>query len=361
MTGEVFRLHVLPAGIGDALVIDYGTGIEQHRVVIDGGVTKSAPVLAGFLGPTPELELVIVTHIDKDHIDGVLTMLERGLTHATIADFWFNGFRHLPESGLEPMGPVQGERLTTFIVDHAIPWNANPAFSGGAVKFGTAAEPLVAKLPGGLACRILSPGEEQLRRLRPKWVPAVKEADLDPAARQPEEAPRPAGGLETLGSLDLDSLAGQITPRDNKEANGSSIAVIAEWAGRTALLTGDAHADVLLETLDRWLGPSGTLEVDLFKLPHHGSKANVTEALMKRVQAKCYVFSSSGEGASQHPNDQAVARVIINSTGARLLAFNYLSARTKPWNDRELREQFGYRTLYPTATDGGITIDLLAL
>ena len=30
MTGEVFRLHALPAGIGDALVLDYGTEIEQQ-------------------------------------------------------------------------------------------------------------------------------------------------------------------------------------------------------------------------------------------------------------------------------------------------------------------------------------------
>ena len=62
--------------------------------------------------------------------------------------------------------------------------------------------------------------------------------------------------------------------------------MLVTWAGRTALLTGDAHADVLLETLDGWLGPDGRLEVDVFKLPHHGSKANVTNALMARVKAK---------------------------------------------------------------------------
>lgn len=50
MTGEVFRLHVLPAGIGDALVLDYGDDAGQHRVVIDGGVTRTAPALASFLG-----------------------------------------------------------------------------------------------------------------------------------------------------------------------------------------------------------------------------------------------------------------------------------------------------------------------
>ena len=99
----------------------------------------------------------------------------------------------------------------------------------------------------------------------------------------------------------------------------------------------------------------------MFKLPHHGSKANVTDALMKRVRARCYVFSSSGQGRSQHPNDAAVARVIINSTGDRMLAFNYRNQRTEMWQDAALRTQWGYRTLYPDAEGEGIMIDLLAL
>ena len=48
MTGEVFKLHVLPAGIGDALVLDYGTADMISRVVIDGGVGKTAGPLAEF-------------------------------------------------------------------------------------------------------------------------------------------------------------------------------------------------------------------------------------------------------------------------------------------------------------------------
>ena len=242
MTGEVFRLHVLPAGVGDALVLDYGTEADVHRVVIDGGVGRIAQPLADFLGPTPQVEMMMISHIDNDHIAGLLKMLETGLIRAEIGDFWFNGFRHLPESGLEQMGPVEGERLTTFIVDHHIPWNANPAFAGGAVTRGAADEPLVATLPGGLACRVLSPGRQQLAKLRPKWVPAVQEADLDPAAPVAEEEPRPPGRLERMGAPDLVALAADRTPEDNKEANGSSIAIIAAWAGRTALLTGDAHA-----------------------------------------------------------------------------------------------------------------------
>ena len=68
MSDEVFRLHVLPAGIGDALVLDYGTADVLSRVVIDGGVGKTAGPLADFLGPTPKIEMLMITHIDNDHI-----------------------------------------------------------------------------------------------------------------------------------------------------------------------------------------------------------------------------------------------------------------------------------------------------
>ena len=84
--------------------------------------------------------------------------------------------------------------------------------------------------------------------------------------------------------------------------------------------------------------------MDLFKLPHHGSKANVTNDLMARIKAKCYVFSSSGEGRSQHPNDQAVARVIAKSSGPRTLAFNYRNKRTELWDAAYLKNAHGYST-----------------
>jgi hypothetical protein len=200
------------------------------------------------------------------------------------------------------MGPVEGERLTSLILDRGIPWNANPLLGGKAVMTGDDATPPVITLPGGLTCTVLSPGREQLVQLRRKWVDAVDEVNLNPATVTPEEPLKPPGRLERMGPVDVAKLAAEQSPLDNKEANGSSIAILATWAGRTALLTGDAHADVLIAALSRWLGPNGTLQVDIFKLPHHGSKANVTNELMARIKAKCYVFSSSGEGRSQHPN-----------------------------------------------------------
>jgi hypothetical protein len=164
-----------------------------------------------------------------------------------------------------------------------------------------------------------------------------------------------------MGAVNVAALAATSTEPDDSVSNGASIAVLADWGGRTCLLTGDAHADVLLEALDRWLGPGATLDVDVFKLPHHGSKANVTDELMRRVRARVYVFSSSGEGNSRHPNDQAVARAIVHAPPGATLAFNYRTPRTEPWDDAALRTAHDYRTQYPATDDGGLTIDLTAL
>jgi glyoxylase-like metal-dependent hydrolase (beta-lactamase superfamily II) len=82
-------VHALPAGIGDALLVEYGTTTTTHLVLIDGGTARAGRTLPALLYPKP-LELLVVTHIDNDHISGVLTMLDS--TFAPIPhDVWFNG------------------------------------------------------------------------------------------------------------------------------------------------------------------------------------------------------------------------------------------------------------------------------
>ena len=106
-----------------------------------------------------------------------------------------------------------------------------------------------------------------------------------------------------------------------------------------ACSAGDAHPDVLIEGIDRLVGPDNVLEVDVFKLPHHGSKANVTSDLLRRVRAHTYVFSTNGRGNQRHPDDEAVARVI--QTGQPRLAFNYRNERTGKWADPGLVARYG--------------------
>jgi len=358
MTDESFRLHVLPAGNGDALVLEYGSGHDRQRILVDGGIPPAAARVKAFLGDDAELELLVVTHIDNDHIGGLLRLFEMPAPPRP-ADVWFNGYRHLPESSLQEMGPVAGEKLTMLILERGYRWNE--AFKRRAVKLGRAPEsPLVCCLKGGLRCTVLSPGPDQLFRLRKEWAPVVREGGLDPAVAAPVPTPL-TPGIQRMGELDVATLAARTTPKDTTAANGSSIALLAEWAGRRCLLAGDAHPDVLRAGIDRLVGPENVLEVDVFKLPHHGSKANVTSDLLRRVRARTYVFSTNGSGNQRHPDDEAVARVIRTGRQPRL-AFNYRNDRTRKWDDPALVAQHDYSTNYPASGQQGfLTIDLLAL
>jgi glyoxylase-like metal-dependent hydrolase (beta-lactamase superfamily II) len=134
MTRSVFRLAVLPAGIGDALVIEYGTFGSIYRVLIDGGIGRTGTAVKEYLGGDAQLELLVVTHIDSDHIAGVLKLLH--VDNPPVPnDIWFNGYKHLfPKKSLVEMGAKQGEALTSLIKARGYPWNRS--FKGKAVVRG---------------------------------------------------------------------------------------------------------------------------------------------------------------------------------------------------------------------------------
>ena len=361
MSEAVFRLHVLPAGNGDALVLEYGTPGDTRRILIDGGVRSAAAAVGEFLGEDASLELLVVTHIDNDHIAGVVKLLNDARPPVP-KQVWFNGFRHLPDTGLEAMGPIEGEKFTNIILDRGYPWNTS--FQNGPVAI---IAPAPAKPPTpdpitGLRLTVLSPGMEQLRILRKgtNWADIVREAGLDPDVPPPPPA-APPSRLQRMGPPDIDALADQVTDLDDTPANGSTIVLLVEFADRTCLLAGDTHPDVLIAGIDQLVGKDNVLEVDVFKLPHHGSKANVTRELLSRVCARTYVFSTDGSGNQRHPNDQAVARVIKFGGPSPMLAFNYRSVRNEGWDSDLLKDEHGYQTMYPPPENPGISLDLVAM
>ena len=363
----VFRLHVLPAGIGDALLIEYGSADAIHRVLIDGGIASAEGVVREHLGDHARLELLCVTHIDSDHIAGVIALLGKP-TGPTADDVWFNGYRHLPPvPELKAMGPAQGERLTKLLDLKGYNWNGS--FNRQAVVRPDATadadlttRPPMCTLPGGLECTVLSPGLNELKRLRDKttWAEVVRDAEQQTSAAVNEESA--AGGplLPMGAAIDVDALADEPSVPDTSPANGSSIVLLVKFGEARCLLAGDAHADVLLAGVDQLVDKGNALDVDVFKLPHHGSKANVTRNLISRIPAHTYIFSTDGSGRQCHPDDQAVARVIKYGQSQPTLAFNYRSPQNRKWDSTARRRRHHYSTSYPTTPDGGLVVDVLA-
>jgi beta-lactamase superfamily II metal-dependent hydrolase len=355
----MFKIEMLLAGHGDCLWIEYGDPKSPRRVLIDGGATGTHKrALRAKLLNLPEkkrrFELLMITHIDADHITGVLDLLEDKAVGFQANDIWFNGYRHLPDENPDTLGPVQGEKLTDLLVKPGMRWNC--AFGENGKN--AVVVPNEGKLPritleGGLVLTLLSPTPGKLAELKPNWEKEVRKAGLDPNVKRPEEA-ESEEGFELLAAPNVDTLAGEAFSEDSAEANGSSIAVLAEFDGRRILLTGDAHPSVLTAAIKR-LGKS-KLAVDLCKLPHHGSKANVSRAFLEALDCKRYLFSTNG-AHFKHPDQQTVARVIKWGGAKSELMFNYRTKFNEGWGAKPLREKHGYTAVYPQSENEGLVVE----
>lgn len=357
-SGPFFEIDMLPAGHGDALWIEYGEDERNtHRCLIDCGTQQTSKELLRRVAALPAreqfLELFILSHIDSDHIGGALPFFKAIQDGLRIGDLWFNGWRHL--SG--QLGARQGEMFSTAIQDFELPWNA--WLDGQAIVVGPGALP-TCTLPGGMELTLLSPTPTQLRKLAPVWTRELKRYGLTPGGRV-DYSKFLKGKPST--STDVDALAADPFGGDSAAPNGTSIAVLAEYRGASAILAADAHAPVLAASIRTLLAARGLerLKIDAFKVSHHGSRNNVSIDLVSLLDCPRYLLSSNGDHF-YHPDREAIARIIKygKSTGRDPeLVFNYRTQYTDVWAAPDLQERYGFTTRYPDAGQAGQIVSLL--
>ncbi|WP_433205321.1 ComEC/Rec2 family competence protein [Dactylosporangium sp. CS-047395] len=225
------------------------------------------------------LEAVCVTHLDADHIAGVLGLLATNVRAVKddglappfeVRRLWFNGLDLLRAPLLSTADAVaaasyaQGRDLMTHARQLRLEGNAP---FGGPLTAGKQAE------LDGLTVTVVTPHEKALHRLAGAW-----------RAKLPEDPAVTGAGFT-----------------DQSIPNLSSITLYLAGHGRTVLLTGDARGDDILEGLSiAGLSASGKTHVDVLKLPHHGSANNVAEEFFAAVQADHYVISA--DGTHGHPS-----------------------------------------------------------
>lgn len=325
----LFSLDVVRAGKGDCLLLHYGTKNKPRLVLIDGGHYS---VYFPHLKPRLEqikkkrkieqkkplvIDLLMVSHVDEDHIQGILEftndLAEDDKQFAQILGFWHNSFENvidddvptevkttftnkfgpasmdgvLPDdmtldvdedeeviiSSLKILASVkQGAELRGRIINK-LRAELNVEFGGEPIVAGEGAEPI--EIDDDLKFTVAGPMQPELDALRKKhkqWLESLRKA-----GKSPEDV--------------LSAYA------DKSVANLSSIVILAESGDKSILLTGDARGDRILEGLELVgaIEPGGTREVDVLKVPHHGSSNNLTQKFFERILAKHYVFSGNGE------------------------------------------------------------------
>jgi hypothetical protein len=384
------NIRVFQAGKGDSLLL---TAADGTRVLVDGGMRADyqrhvAPALAALARRDAALDLVYVSHIDRDHISGVLQLLDDTVAwrvhdyqHASgngahpqpaagrpplVRDLWHNAFHELVgansgeiEAALTAQANVlatssdlslrilaleQRELATSIAEGIELSRRAGPEqlgipvnrhFAGRLALVRQGASPIAL---GSLTLTVIGPFAADLRKLRQEWNAWLRD-NSEQLQRLRDEMRRDA---DRLGTSDFDRLRRLLALAPSAlgdrskvtTPNLASLMLLVEENGRTLLLTGDGHRDDILRGLDRAgrLDGEGGLHVDVLKVQHHGSEHNLDLDFARRITADRYLFCANGE----HENpDPRVVQAIVDS---RLGSASQRS--TNPLAARKFRLQF---------------------
>jgi len=328
----IFSLDILPALKGDCFLLHFGKRHTPGLILIDGG---PAGVYGQSLKPRLNkirevrkigsdqrlpIDLVIVSHIDDDHIHGVLDLFsglarnvrEQSHQFVEVRALWHNSFPRLMASDPSEMQMSSANydvaarqdilEVSEFDIDLAkvlasVPQGIQLDDHAAAIGIPCCdpqpdglsyARPDEIRFPD-LSIRILGPQHEELKRLRTEYQ------KWQNRRREKETRNREAACL------------------DQNPFNLSSIVALVESGNKRILLTGDARGDKIIEALSRacLLGENSTLQVDILKVPHHGSDRNLDERFFETIIANHYVISGNG----QHGNPERATLEMLARAG----------------------------------------------
>ncbi|MFF4354030.1 ComEC/Rec2 family competence protein [Streptomyces sp. NPDC001530] len=346
----MIRFTMMPGEDGDCLLLEYGDDTFVRRILVDGGRAGTYPLIKPTLAGLDGLvDLLVVTHVDQDHILGVLALMDDPDRSVEFGDVWFNGFDQLLDA--EGFGAVDGEKFTSALLAQKVPWN--DAFGGRSVEVGRE----LAWFDDGSTMDVLSPDRGQLEKLAPAWSAECARNGLIPG-RDPDEIP-PVEGFEHFGAPNVEQLAASPFKPDTSKTNLTSIGLLFEFEGRRIVLTGDADDRRLVESIrPRAEAEGGRFHLDVLKVAHHGSDHNLSNELLDLIDCDRYLISTSG-ARHDHPNEIALARILKRGGTEKDIVFNYRD-RAALWDVPALKNRFGYTVTAPEedAEDGFVSFDL---
>lgn len=366
-------VDMLAADEGDCFLIIAEK--ENINILIDGGTAKTyhrvlKPKLQELNRLGKCIDLLVVTHIDDDHIGGILELLKENASDSEskiikIKNIWHNSYRHLQFAGKSRIGKEEKQILSQYVTagsaqDNLTEWAGSKKIS---VKQGTTLAALilagkyywnqqfngnaVCSDPGNCIflrkdCRItvLTPDREALNKLAGMWKKELiskrfafkfSEDELFDDAYEyymrffdnsVEYYNKQIS--DKTQKIDLKLLADREERPDISKTNRASISMLLQFQGRSLLFLADALADDALKKLN------GRTAVDLLKLPHHGSSRNISKKFIDAIETDTYLISTNSERYG-HPDLETLAKVICKRTAYnKRIYFNYKLDKVMP-------------------------------
>lgn len=369
------KLTVFYGDKGDCILL---TSRDKRSILCDGGMPSSfvgavAPDLGAHLPKGGKLDVVYVSHIDEDHIGGVMKLLDSAYDWKVfqihkkagdksfkppkspqppkIGNLWHNSFKDVAKKNAgEIQEMLAANALSLRLLDtgwaryagaisanlaNSIPQALRVSRRVSASQLGIPLnQPAGGKLMmvrddndstkvGSMRLTVIGPAPEDLTKLRRewnKWLEAQKNrkalekfrSDMKKDEDRLETGFPPVDAARLLAAMKLLGDRTQVTP-----PNLASLMFHVEDNGKTLLLTGDGHSDDVERGLENTgkLAQGKGLHVDVLKVPHHGSEHNITPGFPRRVTATHYVFC--GNGFSSNPEIDVLRAFLRSRLGKK--------------------------------------------
>jgi beta-lactamase superfamily II metal-dependent hydrolase len=299
------QLVILPANNGDAIIVKtFDKSGKPFNMVIDGGPAGTyEQCLKRELRLLPHIDIMILTHIDSDHIGGLIKYVKNPLFDPNqVKKYWFNSKNIKFTKWGDNISTGQAKTFEELLIDIGCikdKWAENVTTATNCT------------LSDGINIDIISPSEEILEKLFERWPDLSAEyekklKDLAISSLKPSQIPR--GSLKNLALSDD-------TPQKNifeDLVNSSSIAFILKTFDMSVLFLGDAHPHFIEESLrSKNYSKDNKLKIDYVKISHHGSKNNTTNNLLDMIDCENFIISTNGGSSSHtHPDRETIARII---------------------------------------------------
>lgn len=270
---------------GDAIVIRFGnlsgSRDEQTIVVIDGGFTKDGESLVEHVKTyyqTDVVDVVISTHPDQDHINGLFAVIEK----LDVKRLWI----HKPWD--EPYGLADlfnDGRVTDNSIGERLKESLEAAYQ--LVKLAEKKNIIIEEPFTGLShenVRVIGPTNEYYKTLltQLEGMPSVKNAE-DSFIR---EIMAGAEGFIKKAINWVTSIWGEdkLDDNDNTSAkNNTSVITQIIVDEKRLIFTGDAGITALNAAADEIENCLSGANLSFIQVPHHGSKRNVGPSVLNRI------------------------------------------------------------------------------
>ena len=395
----MIQIKMFKANEGDAILVSFGENSDIN-IMIDMGPRSTyeeyiKPVLKDLKLNGKKLDLLVITHIDEDHIFGALEfMKENGIERRVIdvGEVWHNAYRHLQfdkekvvklsdkekekvdeiivsntpasdnKDGSIDISVNQGISLGGYLLKDNYNWNGY--FNNNAVKCEEGIKEI--DFMKGIKIILLSPNKDKLNKLSKIWLKELKdnynlknisdEEFWDDAYEyymqylkgDDCEASDIAYSKVTEKNIKKWAL---IEESDSSKPNGATISFIIEYKGDKLLFLGDAHENIIYESLKTLKDDCYELDFKVVKLAHHGSNKNISRRLIELINTRKYLISTDGI-RHDHPDMEAISKILTKSTKKeKELIFNYEIDKIKSLIDSNLQNEFNYSVCFLNEND----------